>query len=801
MKKIIFAIAALLVACAAIAQDRVVTIHRHTQGNNTFPTIGNNYMSVRGDTALFNLNGNNWLTSLSAIDSLTFSTNNVDDDSLNVDFSTGVIITWNGNQATVQNPFASSGVSITTSDGHVSVSSTTSTDDITYLLQGSSSNGSFSITSDAKFILGLDNLELTSPAAPAIWIKSSKRCFIHTANNNILSDGVSNSQNGTLQSTGKLHFLGNGNLVLSGLAKHGIQSSKSTTVSSGNIQILTAVKDGMNVDNFIMTGGTVTVNSLGDGIDGDQGYVRIEGGELTITCASDDAKGLCCDSTLTIMGGRVDISVSGDQSKAIRTKDNMYLAGGNLTITASGSLVLEPSGSGYNPSYCTGIKVGGNMIVTGGNSTVTCTDANAGGRCISADGNVTLICGRHNMYSNGNCGTYTNPNGINNSYSSTCIKANGHIYCDGAIIQANAGGRAFASDSNFSLLSGFVYASTSANGFTTIGTGTSCTDGFAPSCIKSNGNVYMTSGTFEGSSTGKGGRGITAGGKLIIGTPGGDDNTLTVYVTTSGAPVNATSTGGGPGSGGSSNNWKGLPKGIKIQDSIHVYSGRLMSYCSQTSGDPTAEAIESKGAIQIDGGIVEANSYDDAINATTGLTINGGKVFAYSRGNDGIDNNGSYTTINGGIIITLSDREVGFDASTDAGGHFNITGGTVISKGGNMGAWDTPTMSGTQKRLTLSTSFTITNGFCIKNSNGDVILTFHLPAFSGSGFDYGTGSKPPGGGGGGSRGGIGVTCPAITSGSYTVYSAPSISGGTAWHGLYDGATVTTSGSGTSVSAQ
>ena len=58
--------------------------------------------------------------------------------------------------------------------------------------------------------------------------------------------------------------------------------------------------------------------------------------------------------------------------------------------------------------------------------------------------------------------------------------------------------------------------------------------------------------------------------------------------------------------------------------------------------------------------------------------------------------------------------------------------------------------------------------------------------------------KPPGGGGSG----IYISSPDLQAGStYKYYSSPTISGGSHWHGLYDGATVTTSGNGTNLTLQ
>ena len=48
---------------------------------------------------------------------------------------------------------------------------------------------------------------------------------------------------------------------------------------------------------------------------------------------------------------------------------------------------------------------------------------------------------------------------------------------------------------------------------------------------------YYVGGSFSGTSTGKGGRGISCDGKLTVGESGADDDNVYIYVTTSGSPV------------------------------------------------------------------------------------------------------------------------------------------------------------------------------------------------------------------------------------------------------------------------
>lgn len=741
-------------------------------------------------------------------------------DTTTPDTASAVYITWSGSSVSVVNPYTTLGVSVTTSGADVTVTSTADSANLSYVLSGTSSAGSLTMSTDKKVMLYLTDLTLTASAKPAITITTGKKATVVLSGTNTLSDDASNSLKAAMQSKGKFDFQGNGTLNVYGYAKHGIQSGEETTVTSGTVNVLTAVKDGLNVCGFVMTGGTVNVtNPNGDGIDGDEAYVDISGGNITINCSADDVKGLACDSTLTISGGTVNITVSGDQSKGIKSGENIFITGGTNTINATGSVVLESSGSGYDPAYCSGIKADGNVSVSGGTTTVVCPSTNAGGKAISCDGDINISAGTLNLTASGSCAAYTDSTGTADTYKSGGLKADGAITISGGTVTVTAGGRAIVCDANYTQTGGNVTTSATGSGFTTIGSGTSCSDGFAPACVKTDATISVTGGTLSCTATGTGGRGIVADLRLFVGSTGGSDSSVFIYATTSGAPVNASSSSGGP-SGSSSDYWKGLPKAIKIDSTIRIRSGHVQAYCSQTSGDPTGEALESKDSIIISGGYVETNAYDDAINASSYFEVSGGYVWAYSRGNDAIDCNGTQTRISGGTVIAASAAECGIDDNADAGGGLYITGGTIVAYGSQGGSEGTPSTSG-QKYLTLGSSsqgggpggggssVSATNGFCVKNSSGTNILTFKAPTVSGNGFLYTLSnfvntpaqSKEGPGGGGMGGGGILVSSPNIQSGTYTYFTSPTISGGSNWHGLYSGATVTTSGSGTSVTAQ
>ena len=738
------------------------------------------------------------------VDSITFDTASVFSDR-------DIYVTYNGSSVTIINPLASSGVSIVTDGAGVSVTAAANITDITYHLSGSTPEGYFHISSDKRFNLSLEGVSITCSTGAAFASAIDKTLHVVLANNssNFMSDGANGTQKAAFYSKGQVYFNGSGTLTVAGHTKHAISSDDYVVLNGGHIVVTAAVSDGLHGDYIVMNGGSVSISGTSsDGIDGDSGFIEINDGEINVNVAGNDAKGIKCDSIMTINGGTISVTASGDQSKALRSGQTIAIHGGTITLNATGTYVSETTSAGVELSYCTGIKAGGDLLITGGDITITCPASNAGGKAINTDGSITITGGTLDLTATGTCAKYLVTGSTYDSYVSTCLKSNANITISGGTITADAGGRAIKCDGNYTQSGGNVVTTTSAIGFTTMGTGTSCTDGFAPACLNVDGNIVFEGGTFLGTSSGKGGRGIVCDNMLRVGNIGDADSLILITVKTSGAPVNATS-GGFPGGGGGNDPWKGLPKGIKIEGNIVINSGHVQSFCSQTSGSTNGEAMESKDSLFIYGGYVETNAYDDAINAAGYIEINGGHVWAYSRNNDAIDCNGTRIMLNGGVTICRG-SECAIDDNDDSnqGGHLRISNATLIAIGGNMGAIEgTPTLTG-QKYLLLgssggggwpgggggsSSATTLAqNGVCVKNSSGTEVFTFKMPTVSNGNSGFEDPSKRVSG--------FFITTPAIQTGNYTYFTSPTITGGTQWHGLYSGATVTTSGNGTSTTA-
>jgi hypothetical protein len=621
-------------------------------------------------------------------------------------------ITVDGSQATVVNPYENRGVTVTTAQAHVSLTAT-DLPDVECILSGNTGNGSLTIQSNQGIRLTLNGLQLTNPTGTALQINSgSYPATINIANASYLSDGTGSTKNAVLIAQSPLVFTGDGSLQITALAKHAVSGSKAITVESGNITIPAAVSDGFHSEGFILNGGSLNIAASGDGIDAGAGPLEINAGAIQITSSVDDTKGIKTDDVLTVNGGTINMTVAGAQSKGLSSKKDILIRNGNISIITSGAAVLGASGSGYDPSYCTAIKADQSITINNGTLSIESRSAATGGKGLSADGDVIINGGNITISTAGNGAVYTNSSGTADSY-------------------------------------------------------TAC-------CIKSDTNIYLLGGNITCSSSGTGGKAIAADATLTIGNAGANNANLTLNASTSGQRF-AVSSGGSGGGGGRPGGGGGgttadyaNPKAIKSEGNLTINSGVIRVNCTQTTEG--GEGIESKATLTINGGDVEVHTYDDCINAANHIAINGGSTYCVSTGNDAIDSNGTLT-ITGGLTIAGGTRspEEGFDCDNNT---FTISGGIIVGTGG---ATSSPTTNACTQRSIKYTG-TAGNAICLKNSAGEIILLYKMPAFSSSG----------GGGQGGSSMVVLFTDPRLSNGSYTLQYGGTISGGDNVNGYYTG---------------
>lgn len=577
-----------------------------------------------------------------------------------------ITIDYNGNDATIVNPYAFEGVTVTKNGADVVVTSTTE-EELTFQLSGSTTTGSFKIYSDKKFNLELNNVSITNNDGAAINIQSGKKCTVNLIGTSSLTDAASyttisgEDQKACFFSEGQIVFTGEGTVNVTGNYKHGICSDDYIDIQSGTVNILKAANDGIHAnDYFLMTNGTLsTTSTTGDGIDGDAGYIQIDGGTISVNIATADTKAIKCDSIITMNGGKVNLTVPANQGKGFKTKQTMTMNGGSIVANMTGAVEIVS----YDPSYCTAIKTDGNFVMTGGDITVT--HSGAGGKGISADGNITFKGGTVNITTTGNGSTYTASSGTD-TYCATCIGADGNLYLDGGNITLSASG-----------------------------TGGKCikVDLQLIANPAKNSDLTVVAET-KGSQVGSGGGNQPPGGGTKPGRPGSGTTTSSDTSTS--------------------------PKVIKSTGNMTINGGNFTIKSASEGG----EGLESKANLTITGGDFYFNTYDDCINAATSLNISGGNIRAVATGNDAIDSN-SKMNISGGLILANGTREPEEGLDVDNANNVSITGGTIINQKGNM-----LNLTTTQCKVpTIKYSSSISAGalITITDASGNHIMSFKSP--------------------------------------------------------------------------
>ncbi|MBR1725630.1 MAG: carbohydrate-binding domain-containing protein, partial [Muribaculaceae bacterium] len=253
--------------------------------------------------------------------------------------------------------------------------------EITYVLSGTSSNGSFWMDGAYKMTLELDGVNLTNPDSAAINIRDGKRIGVTLVDGttNTLADGANGSQKGCFAVKGHAEFTGGGSLTITGNSSHAfwgkeyVQFKKKLT---GSITVNKAVGDGFNVNQYIeMNGGTITISGVGD--DG-----------MQLSQSTDDA-GVVeedVDNTgiFTMNGGTLNITTTAAGAKGIKAAVDYVMTGGTVTINQTGTYTYD----GTDASYCAGIKTDANINITGG--TVNITSTADGGRGLNCNGTINI---------------------------------------------------------------------------------------------------------------------------------------------------------------------------------------------------------------------------------------------------------------------------------------------------------------------------------------------------------------------------------------------------------------------------
>jgi len=597
-----------------------------------------------------------------SIDMTAFEANTV---SVNYD-GTAATVAISGNVA----PY----VSATINGAHVSISQTNTADvdgdEITYLLSGTSTDGSLALDGSYKCTVALNGLTLTNPSGAAISITNGKRIQLSAKKGtvNTLTDGTGGSQKACIYSKGQIQLQGNGTLNVYGNTAHGIKSGDYITVKNLTLNVLSAVKDGISCNEYFqLKSGTVAISGVGDdGIqcdldgdsntgetkdheDEDSGNIYIDGGTLSLTTTANGAKGLKSDSTVVINDGTVTINAKGgvDTSDA---SDPSYVAGISCGkfVQNGGAVTMTIQGSSGRGVKANDVETnGGELTITNSAAPTTVSSDVKGAKGIKAL-NIALNAGTINIAMSGNAskaircgdGTQTTSGGGNGG---------GGWRPGGGGPGGGMGGKTTWSNVTGSFTQGK-------------------SDGTGPTLT-----VTQTGGTYSSSSA-KGIKAICA---------------VTIYggETT----VNTTKSGG---------------EGLESKTSVDIRGGQHYLKCYD-------DCINSAGKIIFNGGVTVCYSTgNDAVDSNAGtsgaITIGNGVVFAY---------------------MTKGDPDEGFDC--DNNNYIQITGtGIGISAGGKQSS-TTGTISGAKQGyafLTSPSSYATKTYYTLADAEGNNLVTYSFEA-------------------------------------------------------------------------
>lgn len=408
------------------------TLNVHT-GNVTylFPATQCGEMTYQDGTKLTILNKT---FTLSDIGSITIDEAEVTENLVSINYNgTVTTVTVAGNVAQYITP--------TVNGAHVSITQSNTEavngDEITYLLSGTTSNGSFALEGSYKCSIVLDGVTLTNPSGAAISINNSKRIQISAkkGTENTLTDGSNGSQKACLYSKGQIQLQGNGTLNVAGYTKHAIKSGDYISIKNLTLNITKAVGDGISCNKYFQQrSGTINISGIGDdGIqtdleeddtttgetedheDENSANVYIEGGTLTITNSASGGKGIKATGGVNISDGTIDIKVTGSNiksgtnttaAKGIKADGSITISGGSVKATASNHEAIESKST---------------MTITGGTVYAFSTSDDA----INSASHMYLKGGTVSGISNGNDG----------------IDANGNMYISGGTILACGAGQ------------------------------------------------------------------------------------------------------------------------------------------------------------------------------------------------------------------------------------------------------------------------------------------------------------------------------------------------------------------------
>lgn len=375
--------------------------------------------------------------------------------------------------------------------------------EITYSLSGESADGGFTLEGSYKASLELRGLTLTNLSGAPLDIQNGKRISLSVKNGteNTLTDCSGGSQKGCIVCKGHLELKGKGSLSVSGNTSHAIYAKEYVEMKNCTVNVLTAVKDGLNCNQyFLMESGTLSISGTGD--DG-----------IQVSFKDDENREDEDTGSITITGGTLIVAVTATASKGIKADGDVAISGGEITISTSGGGKWDDEDIKTKAATC--ISADGDIQIDGG--TLCLASTGAGGKGISCDGVLTVNDGDITINTSGGIFAYVNGREYNNYTGNTDnldsdyksspkgMKADGDVIINGGNINVTTtgtGGEGIESKATLTVNDGIIVINSYDDGLNSSGHlylkgGDITVVATNNDAIDSNGNMYISGGTIR----------------------------------------------------------------------------------------------------------------------------------------------------------------------------------------------------------------------------------------------------------------------------------------------------------------
>ena len=320
----------------------------------------------------------------------------------NTSWATTVRINFDGDVATVSG--TTSAIIAQVEGAHVTITSTAKR--TRYIVTGTTANGSLKFYSERKFQLQLNGVDITNPNGAAVNNQCGKSLYlvVNAGTVNTLRDGETytmveeEDQKGAVFSEGQILVSGKGLLNIYSVGKHCMASDDYIFVRPGTRMYLNSTSGhGIKAKDYVyIKGGVINMEIAADGAKGINcdSLITIAGGRTTIintgttkfetdslgNAVSTNAAGVKADYNLTMTGGTLNIKCTGNDAKGVNVAEPFLFTGGELNVVLTGEkATVDPKG----------VKCDTDCTIQGG-SFYSCAPH---GRAIDVDGTFTIADG------------------------------------------------------------------------------------------------------------------------------------------------------------------------------------------------------------------------------------------------------------------------------------------------------------------------------------------------------------------------------------------------------------------------